>query len=241
MPSFGGMSVELGGGTKACLVAFDNGVPIDRLTFLYNPTEVSTSKTASWTRPTTKSAESTTGPEFTGSQPQVVEMELFFDAWNDPAGDVSGHVNRLLSWTKPSAASRARHLPNPPLISFEWGMSKALADFRGYLKSVTARYTMFNAGGAPIRATCKIRLEEVPSEPAGQNPTSGSPGSRRSRELKDGDSLASVAFQEYGEAALWRGLAIFNEIDDPFAVRSGAQVLVPPFAEAKRLAARERD
>lgn len=229
----------MGGLTKASLVAHDNDVPFDELGFAYNPTAVTTSKTATWRRPTTNSAQSTTSPEFTGSQPQSVSMDVFFDAWSDPDGDVSAQVNKLLSWTKPTDASRSRKVPSPPVVSFRWGASRALADFRGFLKSVSARYTMFRPDGTPVRATCSITLEEVPSEPAGQNPTSGSLQSRRSRLLGDGDSLASVAFQEYGSAALWRALAAFNRIDDPMTVGSGTTVLVPSLAEAKRLAAGE--
>lgn len=229
-------SIGIGGATKAALVAHDNGLPIERLAFSYNPTEVTTTKTATWHRPTTKSAESTTNPEFAGTQPQTVQMTLFFDAWNEPAGDVSGSVNTLLGWTKPTGPSRDRTLPNPPVLSFEWGVSRALADFRGYLKSVTAKYTMFSAAGSPIRATCQITLEELPTPTGRQNPTSGSPNSRRSRDVRDGDSLASLAFQEYGEAGLWRALALFNDIDDPFSVASGTRLLIPSVAEAKRLA-----
>ena len=226
----------LGSLMRASIIATDNGLPIDRLAFGYNPTQVQTSKTASWRRPTTRGAQSATTPEFTGSEPQTVEMELFFDAWNDPVGDVSSSVNKLLGWTKPTALSRTRQRPSPPVLTVQWGLSQALADFHGYLKAVHATYTMFRVDGGPIRATCKITLEEVPSDAGPQNPTSGSPDSRRSRVLGDGDSLASVAFQEFGDASLWRGLAAFNEVDDPFRVGAGFRLLVPSLAEARRLA-----
>ena len=224
---------------KAVLVATDNGLPVGMLPFMYNPTQVQTSKTATWRRPTTRGAQSATTPEFTGSDPQSVQMELFFDAWNDPAGDVSHLVNMLLDWTRPTTMSRARQRPSPPVLMFQWGASRALADFRGYLKSVSATYTMFRIDGSPIRATCRISLEEVPSEAGPQNPTSGSPDSRRSRLLGEGDSLASIAYREYGDAAMWRGLAAFNEIDDPFAVSAGTRLLVPSLTEARRLSARD--
>lgn len=229
----------LGALQKAAIVATDNGVPVDRLEFAYNPTQVRTSKSATWRRPTTRGAASTTPPEFTGAEPQKVEMEAFFDAWNDPAGDVSHAVNSLLGWTKPTASSRSRHRPSPPILSFQWGASRALADFRGYLKSVTATYTMFRIDGAPIRATARITLEEIPTEAGPQNPTSGSPDSRRSRLMGDGDSLPSIAFQEYGDASMWRALAAFNGLDDPFRVSTGTRLLVPSLVEARRLASRD--
>ncbi|MBF6606462.1 MAG: LysM peptidoglycan-binding domain-containing protein [Chloroflexi bacterium] len=222
---------------KATLLAFDHMTPLGSLTFNYNPTQISTSKAASWRRPTTRAASSAADPEFTGSQPQTVDMELFFDAWNDPAGDVSTSVNKLLGWTRPTDASRQRQLPRPPAVEFQWGVSRALQGFRGYLKSVAAQYTMFRADGVPIRATCKVTIEEIPTEPSAQNPTSGARESRRSVVIDDGDSLAAVAYRQYGQAPLWRALAAFNGIDDPLAVAPGTRLLVPSLAEARRLAA----
>ena len=42
------------------------------------------------------------------------------------------------------------------------------------------------------------------------------------------DTLQSVAFSEYGDAALWRGLADLNDIDDPFRLRPGTTLMIPP-------------
>ena len=36
-----------------------------------------------------------------------------------------------------------------------------------------------------------------------------------------GDTLASVAYAEYGDPTLWRPLAAFNGIDDPLRVPTG--------------------
>jgi nucleoid-associated protein YgaU len=38
--------------------------------------------------------------------------------------------------------------------------------------------------------------------------------------MVEGDSLASVAYAEYGDPAMWRSIAAYNEIDDP--IRYGA-------------------
>lgn len=205
------------------------------LKFSYNPSELSTSKSASWNRPTTASAASATKPQFAGVQPQSVSMEIFFDAYEDLLGDVSADVMTLFEWTRPTASSLGKNLPNPPILAFEWGSNKVLAGFQGYLSKVDAKYTMFRADGTPIRATATITLEEVPNDPAGQNPTSGSLNSRRSHVLRDGDSLQSIAYGEYGNPALWRSLATFNGIDDPMRLVAGSSILIPSSTEALRL------
>jgi nucleoid-associated protein YgaU len=220
---------------KAGLKVVSHDAKTDHLTFSYNPTELSTEKSAKWNRPTTTSAKSATKPQFGGSEPQSVSMEIFFDAYEDLFGDVSDDVKTLFEWLKPTTSSLSKNLPCPPILAFEWGSNKILADFKGYLKHVSAKYTMFRADGTPIRATASISLEEVPDEPAGQNPTSGSLNSRRSHVLRDGDSLQSVAYREYGSAAMWRGLALFNGIDDPLRLIPGNSILIPSSSEATRL------
>ncbi|HEY6057334.1 MAG TPA: hypothetical protein VIV06_04840, partial [Candidatus Limnocylindrales bacterium] len=76
----------------------------------------------------------------------------------------------------------------------------------------------------------------VPTDPKKQNPTSGAIHSRATHVMREGDSLASVAYLEYGDPALWRGLAAFNEIDDPGRLTPGTRLLLPTIEEALRLA-----
>jgi nucleoid-associated protein YgaU len=47
-----------------------------------------------------------------------------------------------------------------------------------------------------------------------------------------GDSLASIAYDEYEDARLWRALAEANHLDDPMRLPPGTELLVPPPAEA---------
>lgn len=221
---------------KAGLRVVAGAARTSQLTFTYNPSEMSTSKTATWNRPTTNAANDATQPQFAGVQPQSVSMEIFFDAYEDLFGDVSDDVKTLFEWTKPTSSSANKRQHNPPILTFEWGSNRVLADFRGYLESVSAKYTMFRADGTPIRATASITLKEIPVPLPRQNPTSGSLNSRRSHVLRDGDSLQSVAYREYGSAAMWRGLALFNGIDDPLRLIPGSSILIPSSTEATRLA-----
>jgi nucleoid-associated protein YgaU len=110
-----------------------------------------------------------------------------------------------------------------------------LANFNGYVKSVSAKYTLFRGDGTAVRASANVTLEEVPFDFKRTNPTSGALHSRRRHIMRDGDSLPSIAFAEYDDAALWRALATFNEIDDPLRVAVGTAILIPSRAEASRL------
>lgn len=202
------------------------------LEFRFNPKEYSVTKAATWNRPTNKGTKNSSKPEFGGPQPQSVQLELFFDDW-EGNGDLSSDINKLLEWLKPSDKSLDnKKKPMPEILHFEGGNTTPLAGFKGVLKSVSAKYTMFRSNGKPVRAIVTIALEEYPDDPGKTNPTSGSPLTRRAHLMAAGDSLHSVAFAEYDDPTLWRGLALFNGIDDPLRVRPGTRLLIPTADEA---------
>ena len=216
---------------KASLVAEDGS----KLDFRFNPKEYSISKAATWNRPTSKGAKHATAPEFGGVQPQTVQMELFFDDW-EGSGSLVHDIQTLLGWLKPTDKSiNQKKKPQPLALQFQWGGTQPLAEFKGFLKSVSAKYTMFKSDGTPVRATAQISLEEIPQDAGKTNPTSGSPAGRRTHVVAAGDSLQSIAYREYEDPALWRGPAAYNGIDDPLRVPAGRRLLVPSADEAAQL------
>lgn len=216
------------------VVVAGQGVP-PFLEFQYNPEQYSVEKSAEWNRPQAVGAESTPAPQYVSTNPMSVSMDIFFDEVGSSSGDVTVDVATLLLWTRPTPVSLAIGLPQPPVLRFQWGTNMALANFLGFLRNVSVKYTMFRVDGTPIRATCSLQLEEVPLDSAFQNPTSGTPPGMRQHVLTETDSLHSIAWNEYRQARLWRGLAVFNGIDDPLRVSPGTVILVPSAREAARL------
>jgi len=204
------------------------------LRFHFNPSEYAVAKSSSWSRPQSRGGRDTGRPEFQGANPQTLSFETLFDDSTTVGQGVAADVNTLLEWVKPTADSIQHQRPQPPIVIFEWGDNPAITSFRGYLKQVQARYLLFDGTGKPLRATANLQIEEVPVEQARQNPTSGAIHGRRSHTIAEGETLASVAWREYQNASLWRGLADFNGIDDPLRVGPGTVLLVPTYAEAKR-------
>lgn len=194
------------------------------IAFQFNPKEVTIQKSAKWERKTAKGAKKAGPPEFSGAEPCKLTLEMFFDASGSQDGSVVKAVEELFACTVPTEESAGQKKPSPPLVVLHWG---AIASFPAFVTSVSAKYTLFSSGGLPIRALCSISLEEMPSEPWRQNPTSGSEAVRRSHLMVDGDSLASVAYTEYGDPAAWRPLARFNGIDDPLRCGAGTRLLLP--------------
>ena len=62
----------------------------------------------------------------------------------------------LFEWTKPTPQSVQRRLPRPPVLGFEWGSNRILADLQVFLKTVNAKYVLFKPDGTPVRASANI-------------------------------------------------------------------------------------
>jgi nucleoid-associated protein YgaU len=114
----------------------------------------------------------------------------------------------------------------PPAPTFQWGTAKDHV-FACTVTSCQADYIKFQPDGKPIRAKVDLVLTELPHQKKGTNPTSGGPGGHRTRTLSLGDSLASIAFEEYGDPGLWRSLGRFNQVDDPGRLVPGTRLRIP--------------
>ncbi|HEX7806464.1 MAG TPA: LysM peptidoglycan-binding domain-containing protein, partial [Cellulomonas sp.] len=90
-------------------------------------------------------------------------------------------------------------------------------------------FTYFSSTGIPLRATLALVLRQYePSNAFGpQNPTSGTPRPHRVHQVQPGETLDRIAARYYGDATRWRTLAVANGIEDPLALRPGAQLSIP--------------
>lgn len=198
------------------------------VTFQFNPKELSIQKAARWERKPSTGAKKAGPPEFTGADPCKMTLEMFLDATATHDTSVVTTVETLFTCCAPTEKSAGKDKPSPPLVALQWGK---VTTFAAFITSVSAKYTLFSSDGTPIRALCQVSLEEMPVEPWRQNPTSGGQSVRRAHQLIDGDTLASVAYAEYGDPTMWRSLAAFNGIDDPLRLRRGTRLLLPTPAE----------
>ena len=198
-----------------------------RIPLEFNPERVSLSKTATWERSLASKAATTAMPEFRGAAPRVLTVDLFLDATFALRNTVEDQVEALLGCCVPTNQSIEAERPSPPWVRLEWGLGRSMA-FTACVTSVRATYTMFGADGSPKRATCAVVLQEIGGSIPKQNPTSGSPESGVSRVVRAGDSLASLAFGQYGDASQWRVIAEANGIIDPERLIPGTTLVFPP-------------
>jgi len=72
-----------------------------------------------------------------------------------------------------------------------------------------------------------LQEAEDDTEMAGTNPTSFAELGRKSRQVRPHDSLALIAYEEYGSPTLWRHIAEDNNIDNPLDLQPGQILSVP--------------
>jgi nucleoid-associated protein YgaU len=196
--------------------------------FQFNPKELTLTKNAKWKRDAQRNAKKSGPPEFTGSDPSKLTLEMFFDATENMDDKVVKAVEKLFACCVPTEKSRQGKKGSPPWVIFHWG---GLTSFPAYMSSVSAKYTLFTPSGTPVRALCTVTLEEISGEQGGQNPTSGALAARHVHVVVAGDSLPSVAFRAYGDPGLWREIARVNNVDDPLRLRPGRRLLIPAAEE----------
>lgn len=157
---------------------------------------------------------------------------MFLDASGTPGSNtVQKQAELLLSCCEVTEQSVSSKAPSPPWVKFSWG-SFSTVQFVAYVTSANATYTLFSPNGVPLRATCSLSLTEIATSTKGQNPTSGALSARRTTRTVAGDTLASLAWREYGDATRWRVIAEANGIDDPMRLHPGTELLLPASTEA---------
>ena len=164
-----------------------------------------------------------------GPEAASITLEMFLDASEKEGGerDITKIVKRLMKAVVPDGTAVANNKPSAPLALFNWGTSIC---FLGYIETVAVKYTHFTPTGTPFRGTATLSMKEFPPDKPKTNPTSGGIIGYRSHQVIAGDTLASIAYREYGSAGAWRQLADANlaSIDDPMRLAPGTVLLVPP-------------
>ncbi|WP_031066623.1 LysM peptidoglycan-binding domain-containing protein [Streptomyces sp. NRRL WC-3742] len=209
------------------------GGALARLRLQFNPASLVLRKSTEWRRTPSRMAGQSALPEFVGSGPRSLSLDVFLDATATHDNSVERAVEQLMTACVPTPTSLARKTPASPWIRLDWGTSTTTS-FNGVLSSLSVTYSLFDVDGNPLRATCSLSIDEASVDPAGQNPTSGSPEARSTHRVIAGDSLPLLAWRAYGDATAWRTIAEANDIDDPMVLIPGAELIVPGIDELTR-------
>lgn len=203
--------------------------------FLFNPAELSISKSNTWKAPDPKGGNA---PKlrFQGGGSGALSFTATFDTTAD-GSDVTQYTDRLLGLMQTNdelkGSDKQRNKARPPWVRFHWGH---LHSFKAVIESLSISFTYFASNGTALRAVADMTLTQYEDDAphALQNPTSHTPAPRRIHRLQPGETLDRIAGQHYGDATRWRRIARANAIVDPLMLTPGRKLAIPEPEVASR-------
>jgi nucleoid-associated protein YgaU len=189
---------------------------------LYNPSQVSLSKSANWCSAPTAGRDTGT-TQFTHGEPATLRLELFFDTYGTP-DSVEKYTRQVYNLT---TIEKHGDMHRPPVCRLVWGCY-SFADFLWVVTSLTQTFTLFRNDGTPVRATLSCDFRQWRSEKMEERALNlRSPDVAKTRVVRRGETLSSIAGEEYADPALWRPIAEANGIDNPRRLEPGKALLIP--------------
>ena len=127
----------------------------------YNPKDIAIEQSQTWNAHPNKG--NLPDLAFGGGGGRTMTLELFFDGF-EAGQSVQPAIDALieLSRVRDLDSSQDRML-RPHVVAVVWGDPKqgGMASLRGVIESISTKLTMFTPGGAPVRATCSLKVREV--------------------------------------------------------------------------------
>jgi nucleoid-associated protein YgaU len=167
--------------------------------------------------------------QFVRGQTQTLTMELFFDTTQNGMGEEGAKDVRDLTEPVYQLVQIQSHTHAPPRVRFFWGRGLS---FRAIVDSIQQKFTLFNPSGIPLRAALTVSFKEYQTlEEQLHRLKLESPDHSKRHIVKRGETLALIAFREYGDPAQWR--RIFEHganqalIPDPVRLTPGIAITVP--------------
>lgn len=167
--------------------------------------------------------------QFVNGNLQTLEMELFLDSWeehkvgsrvvNAAQSDVRELTRQVSDLMNIDASTHA-----PPVLLFTWG---SLA-FSCVLAKVSQRFVMFRPDGIPVRARLQVTFHEYRNtELEAKEIKRETSDFSKQHVVIEGENLSTIAAREYGDARLWRVIAIANRLQRVRNLNAGLTLRLP--------------
>jgi len=148
----------------------------------YNPKELQVDRTIPWSDEPEANKENSSDAsknkgihlQFTGAKGRSLSLELLFDGVDQVKTNVS-NLETLASVRDPNEKKK-EDLRRPHHCKVVWG--ETLQSFDCVIESLATKYTMFTPTGAPLRATCTVKLKEAAKVRAKEDKAAGGGGAK---------------------------------------------------------------
>jgi len=156
--------------------------------------------------------------QYIRGESDVLSLELFLDR-TDQGMDVEADIATLEGFIQIDGTLHA-----PPVVEFEWSKFK----FTGVVTSLRQKMTLFSEDGRRLRARLTLTLKSYKSAEVQQRELKlSSPDRSHVRVLREGEQLAHIAYEAYGDPRMWRPIAQANGIERPRFIEPGTPLWIP--------------
>jgi nucleoid-associated protein YgaU len=214
--------------TPGSKLQFGNDTSANTIVAMFNPSKLSLSRSIQWQD---QKAAKRDNPEmqFTGANPTTLSLDLLFDTYDTPETEVNKQsVKKLYTDKLVHLTTVEQHgdKHRPPVCQLTWGKQGFI--FQGVLQQLQIQFTMFTINGTPVRATANCTFKQwLPNSEDLRKQSLMSSDVAKIWLVKRGQSLATIAWAEYGDPRAWRIIADANGIDNPLGLVPGTQLLLP--------------
>jgi hypothetical protein len=187
------------------------------VTVLFNPTELSVDRSSHYaSMPVPGLAMPIL--QYIRGESDVLSLELFLDR-TDQSSDIEQDLADLEGFVTIDGGLHA-----PPVIEFAWGKFS----FTGVVTSLRQRMALFSEDGRVLRARLNLSIRSYKSaEVQLRELKLSSPDRSHVRVLREGETLAHIAYEAYGDPRMWRPIALANGVERPRFVEPGTPLLIP--------------
>lgn len=205
---------------------------------MFNPNSYTISKSVTWSaagaggKPSTSNRKLNAPPiTFGGGGSRQLSLELFYDTTEEgemgPDGpvfkDVRDYTDDLVALTLIN-----RELKRPLAVQVHWGgpgeKIKQDFPFLGVISNLVQKFSLFAPDGTPVRANLTVALTEFLERRKDQRK---SDPEFTIRVVKRGDTVTSIAAEQYQDPTMWRIIAEANALDDPRSLEIGRTLVIP--------------
>lgn len=156
--------------------------------------------------------------QYIRGESDVLHLELFLDR-TDEGRDVEADMAALKRFVTIDGTLHA-----PPVVEFDWGSF----GFTGVVTSLRQKMSLFAEDGRTLRARVTLSLKSYRSaEVQLRELKLSSPDRSHARVLREGETLAHIAHEAYGDPRMWRAIAEANGIMRPRFIEPGTPLWIP--------------
>lgn len=208
--------------TKAAIIVEDNGN--EKIEVMFNPEEYEVTSSASYD-----------SKNFGELQYHLTELEdftvsLFFDSYESGL-DIRDQTSKIANLTLPTVSGTSTK--RPPVCHFSWGGFT----YRGMVKTVKQKFTMFLNTGIPVRAELEVTFTSFMTDDD-KNKYTGKEACLKYWYVRGNDRLDLIASSAMNDPKYWKVIATANDIADPYNFPAsediGRRLIIPDAANLKQ-------